>query len=356
MSAILHRQTELSEQLLLLYELGYSDPYMHHFSGTFNFKSHPDLLDDSDLPLLDIIAVCLTSGRPGDVVAVAFDKCEGICLVLAKHGPVLPEDETATNAFFSQVKAASSWMDLLPFLFSHSKANIEKQLLRLSQITIDLFSDLQLEIATYLDKSMEDEFPKSKAWRRFLYEDRQLTIKCILEDILHICRDESSAFNAQTNKASYTEYARVFGAAYTLLHSRFLDMLTGVSNHNIRLKLRAEKLKRRLGKVCQYSRLNKLIKQMKRFPDIPFRWLRDDLKGTGEGVFEICGEPTEAIERVLNIKLSPEQIEKITREFPRLLDDWAQYRSFNTCAHIKNSPLVGHQVIVDDEWLPWEVV
>ncbi|KIJ41327.1 hypothetical protein M422DRAFT_255838 [Sphaerobolus stellatus SS14] len=304
MSAVLHRQTELSEQLLLLYELGYSDKYMHHFSGTFNFQSRPDL--SGDLRMLNIIAVCLTSGRPGDVVAAAFDKCEGVCLVLAKHGPVLPEDETTTHTFFSQVKAASSWMDLLPFLFSHSKANIEKQCLRLSQTTTDLFSDLQLEIATYLDKSesMEDEFPKSKAWRRFLYKDRPMTIKCILEDVLHICRDESSTFNAQTNKASYTEYARVYGAAYILLHSRFLDMLTGVSNHNIRLKLRAEKLKRRLGKVCQYSRIDKLIKGMKRFPDIPFRWLRDDLKGTGEGVLENCGGPIEVIERIINVKLS----------------------------------------------------
>ena len=60
-----------------------------------------------------------------------------------------------------------------------------------------------------------------------------------------------------------------------------------------------EKLKRRLGKVCQYvSGISVLIQRAKRLFPIPHRWVADTFTGTGEGVFDLCDSPHDALWRV----------------------------------------------------------
>lgn len=66
---VIETQTALVEKLKLLHEMNYSDivemPY--HFVRTRHSNTK------ADIRALDIIAVCLATGRVGDVVAAAFE-------------------------------------------------------------------------------------------------------------------------------------------------------------------------------------------------------------------------------------------------------------------------------------------
>ncbi|THH20649.1 hypothetical protein EW146_g742 [Bondarzewia mesenterica] len=81
-------QAMLSEQLQLLYELSYSDLNMPYRAA--GVHSNRDIIDSDhsmDGRILDIIAISLTTGEPGDVVAATFDRHKHLGLVLAKNGP-----------------------------------------------------------------------------------------------------------------------------------------------------------------------------------------------------------------------------------------------------------------------------
>ena len=58
----------------------------------FTTTRTPENQTHADMCMLDLITVCLTTGRLGDVVTAAFDKREHVSLVLAKNGDVLPAD------------------------------------------------------------------------------------------------------------------------------------------------------------------------------------------------------------------------------------------------------------------------
>ena len=56
--------------------------------------------------VLEVIATCLTTGKPGDVVAAAFDKHGNIRLVLAENRDVGSTDYMATCTFISDLMIA----------------------------------------------------------------------------------------------------------------------------------------------------------------------------------------------------------------------------------------------------------
>ncbi|THH11809.1 hypothetical protein EW146_g7915 [Bondarzewia mesenterica] len=94
----------LSEQLQLLYELSYSDLNMPYRAAEVH--SNRDIIDSdlsTDGRILDIIAISLTTGEPGDVVAATFDRHKHLGLVLAKNGRPTLEDENATACLIAAI-------------------------------------------------------------------------------------------------------------------------------------------------------------------------------------------------------------------------------------------------------------
>ncbi|RDB30542.1 hypothetical protein Hypma_007323 [Hypsizygus marmoreus] len=264
------------------------------------YKDTCDRDTESDLRLLDVIAACLTTGKPGDVVAAAFDKQEQICLVLAKNGNINSADYATTHAFLSALREAKSWIDLVPFLAVHSNQNFPG--------------------------------PYSHRYRRAKYPDEPPTPEKFLHDLINICVAQSASFELQNNKASLIQYAELFGAADTLRRCSFLGQLTYESHdgESSVLKGRVEKLKRRLDKVCQYARIATLMKLVKRLPNIPFRWVEDNLVGTPDRSFEICKNPMEVVERTLGHSPSAEQSEALLQHHPDLCKNWEQRGRFVT--------------------------
>ena len=112
--------------------------------------------------MLEAIATCLTTGKPGDGVAAAFDKRGNIRLVLAKNGDVGSTDYMATHTFISDLMIASDWIDLLPFLVNHSKTNLHRSI-------TDICSTLEKAVTEYTFESTENQFPRSEDYRDVMY-------------------------------------------------------------------------------------------------------------------------------------------------------------------------------------------
>ena len=96
--------------------------------------------------------------------------------------------------------------------------------------------------------------------------------------------------------ASIATYGDIFLVADALARSRFLKTL--FEDCNLDRKRRAERLKRRLDKICQYAiGLTHLIEKAKRLFPIPHHWVMDTFTGTGECVFDLCDNAYDAISR-----------------------------------------------------------
>ena len=87
----------------------------------------------ADIRALNITAVRLATGRPGDIITAAFDKNAGLTLIPAKNGQPTAEDVAATKRFLAAVTSAEDWADVMPFVFRHGKANLIRQMSQLYQ-------------------------------------------------------------------------------------------------------------------------------------------------------------------------------------------------------------------------------
>jgi hypothetical protein len=111
------------------------------------------------------------------------------------------------------------------------------------------------------------------------------------------CLDHSNfELNPNLNETTLSQgsYAKLPVVADVLLRSRFLKEL--IDDHNCLDSKRtdnAQRLKRRLGKVCQYVSIAQLISFVKRlFPkgNVPFHWVQSVFDGTG-GIVRALLEP-----------------------------------------------------------------
>jgi len=119
-------QEQLSENFHLLTHFLYSDLDMPYSGAGFLTSKHLRSADTKlEIRLLDTISVALTTGRPGDVYAAAFDKRSHLALVLA---PVTPDDVVAAETFITLLSTATTAQTLYPFLFGRCKSNIEKSI------------------------------------------------------------------------------------------------------------------------------------------------------------------------------------------------------------------------------------
>ncbi|RDB16085.1 hypothetical protein Hypma_007333 [Hypsizygus marmoreus] len=332
MDEISGSQAQLSEELLLLQELGYSDVYIVDDPpappGFKDIRRDPDT--DTDLRVLDVIAACLNTGKPEDVVAAAFDKREQISLILAKSGDVDSSDYAATHAFLSALREAKNWTDLLPFLATHTKHNIERRVRRLNESITDLFDDLQSAATDYKFSAIENEFPRSGFYRRSRYPEGLPTPQRFLHELMRECVIQSTDFEIHGSESLDLQYPRLLFPADSLCRSSFFRHLTSkyYQGGDSKLKGRVEKLQRRLRRVCQYAKIDMLIRLVRRLPNIPFRWLEnaDTIVDAQERSPELCKDPMEVVERVLGRQPSPEQTDKFLRQYPDLSRNWERRR------------------------------
>jgi hypothetical protein len=179
-------QSYLSEQLRLLDEIGYSDPYQS--AGIHSNKRFRDSDTNRDVHLLDTIAVALTTGKPGDVFAASFDKRSNMQLVLAKNKPHTREDIAAANHLLSLINhsKAKTAIDIFPFLIERCGTNINKRIrnLHISLQGEELQRDLSSALKTYKSGAdMQAEFPGSGPLLR-VYRDSVPSFATVWRDFV----------------------------------------------------------------------------------------------------------------------------------------------------------------------------
>lgn len=342
---VIETQTVLSEKLQLLSEMNYSDDvYMPYQFICPRGKTPTHTANtQSDISALDIIAVCLATGRAGDVVAAAFDKRAEFRLILAKNGQPTAQDVAATKNFLAAMTSAVDWADVIPFVFQHSKDNVIRRISQLHR-SLSTFHPHLTESATCRMNPLDKEFPSSDSIRKAFYGAETLSFQSMLADIVRRCLDLSAP--AASESISETNWTQLVFLSEVWRKSLILKELIKDKNlaRNKERKAGAERLKRRLGKVCQYLRLDSLIKKVQKwFPDgnVPFHWVDYEYDGSGEGHFAPDPNPMKVIARGLQENknlwqprpLPPGDIAEVQRRFPNLIANWEKWQKIQTCVH-----------------------
>lgn len=334
---IIRRQTCLSEELQLLREFHYSNLGKSVRHRRNEKPVIPSKNTQEDVRALDVLAVCLTTGNAGEVVAAAFDKCPGhLHLTLAKNGRPTSEDVAATEEFLAAMTSAVHWTDIMPFLVKRSKNIVNRHITQLHR-SISEFHKHFTDSVTDRKGSLDKEFPKSANYRRRNYRQGTPSFQCMLKDVINKCID-LSASTIDGSKNSYLRWADLVAASQVLERSYILnEFAQNMHPRNRERTDAAKQLKRRLGKVCLYTRLNLLMAKAKRwFPDgkITFHWVDDEVGGSGERGLELCADPMEVVGRSLQEDpLSPDIPEKIKRRFPNLIDNWTNWTTTHPHIH-----------------------
>ena len=336
-------QINLSEQLRLLHHIGYLDRDMRYqHPGAHRKRMSPrDVDNHRELRLLDSIAVALTTGKPGDVFAAAFDKREHMELVLAKNGPPTSEDIAAANELFSLIASptVTNALHLFPFLIRRCGENINKRILKLhaSIESAELRSDFTSSLQAYVpEANIRVEFPGFSGNHLCgKYGDGSFLTAWnnLVEDITSMT---SHGLDAEDPISSKRKYGNLCLSADALARSRFLQtLLDDRCFLNVGRTERVEKLKRRLDKICQYmSGITHLIRKAKRLLPISHHWVMDAFTGTGEGVYNLCDSPHDVVARGLRQpSLSRECVDKLHERFPFILNGWGRRQTVHAYVH-----------------------
>ncbi|KAG5352394.1 hypothetical protein C0989_002585 [Termitomyces sp. Mn162] len=241
-----------------------------------------------------IIALCMTSGKSGDVVASAFehtDQGETI-IYLARNGEPSPEDIASASDFLYKLRASKnhSMLDILSWIASHGPETARKRVKKLHEMVNKdknkLFRKfLKFEIKNYhipIQKSVEAEFPNSASVQYLQSEGYDTTkhidsstVQAVLVGILKKF-DQDLVFDAQMS--SHLKLESLVLAAATLRDSMFLtkwmEHSQGIQASTETLLVeKASQFCRNVNKVYQYVRIIDLIRYVQRKEPIKIEWV-----------------------------------------------------------------------------------
>ena len=311
--------------------------------------------------LLDTVATVLTSGRPGDVTAVALERELGIGLVIAKNRTPTEEDESPIRRFFHLIEDLSIQKadQVFPFLLSHCRENMEKRLSRvLSSInefeeylqnpdppaegTNTTDSDRFWPLKRYTPESIDVEFPNTELYRSNAFKEEP-SFEEMLRNIIITSKVLCSQCTLDRNDVVGSEQR--FSLACLplgyLLKSRFLETICDVwwGGGVADLQRCAKRLRRRAERVRQYhSGVDSLLRNVRRiFPNgkVPWRWAEPNLDNAYQGPVSLDGDLRTVLAPIVEDSPPSEEkiLNKIAQDFPQVSADWNQWHSVNAVVH-----------------------
>ncbi|KAH7885619.1 hypothetical protein F5I97DRAFT_1420620 [Phlebopus sp. FC_14] len=325
-------QVVLTEGLQLLRQFGVSD-LLRSCKGVL-------VNDDLDHVILDAIALTLMTGKPGEAFAAAFDKRQGIMLVLAKNGPVTEEDSHTVRDLIKTITATTtqSVVDVYPFLLSRGRKSIKKQTGEILKAADEFSHDINaiFDSDRYIPKpTVEEEFPDSACYRRHKYPDGvEPSYAQMMRDLLADLKLVAARTDSPTAAMAFSPLVDV------------VSMLSGCSSLRWACECKyavkhfqvARNLKRRLLKFCRYIQgINILIKSARRFGshDIRYCWVDPIAAGTGESTLALSGNHLDAISRAFGHSLSECDQERLAHKFPKMQNEWSNSRNITICLHVE---------------------
>ncbi|KAI6154786.1 hypothetical protein BKA82DRAFT_997657 [Pisolithus tinctorius] len=345
-SKLMSAQERLSEQLQLLSQFKYSDLDMPYAGVGQHSNKATRSLDTKDIiRILDTIAVALTTGVAGDVYAAAFDTRGRLTLVLAKNERSTADDDRAVRHLCSLIISpqTSAARDVFPFLFARCRANIQKRIAKMEAVVKGFSVGIDEVLKDYKPKSIDEELPLSTDYRALRYGDKrdEVSVPQMIRDLLEVIKVTVDLFNSLDQSTSQDDVHGTFSAivfsALVLKRSRLLRSLCEFQGFIHRGRtLEAERLKRRLAKVCQYSEgIDDLIFYAKHyFPaGIPHCWV-GPIEGTGETTVQLYGGYIGAMKRALNnVTPSQKTLHAPRGRFPEMGEEWNRSSSIKTRVH-----------------------
>ncbi|KAH0580473.1 hypothetical protein J132_08198 [Termitomyces sp. J132] len=358
-----NRQTQqqiLSQTLNLLESTNYQDPQ----AIRSNVDRRTDKSND-EIRILDTIALCISTGRSGDVVASAIkytDKGEMI-IYLARNGePVVPKDVSSASDLLNKLRASKhqSMLDILPWVASHGPEKVQKRVNKLRELVSEdkngIFRRfLNRQIKNYhisLQNGIKAEFPdyasgeylKSAGYDIQHIQVDSSTVQAILMGILKKF-DEDLIFDTRTS--SHSRFQSLVLAATTLRKSLFLKDLLKTLEYASSIDApnpffeKASQFYRNVNKVSQYIRIIDLIQYVQREMSCKIQWVY----GTNMGNtlchesqrLELQSASTTALETAKQLKLP------IQPTSEQLLECFRKMNPFRPSAQ-KENPLVKRRV------------
>ncbi|KAG6811159.1 hypothetical protein H0H92_008745 [Tricholoma furcatifolium] len=333
MTNINYHQATLSEEMLLLRH--FSMPHRRPHKKQFR-----DPATNREVHILNTIVLALSTGKPGDNYAAAFDKHEKFQLVLAKNEPPNLDDIAAATEFISLIQSSkvSTAGNLFPFLIRRCRLNIEKRIHNLHAILQDDTLCEFVEVTLQIYKPSEDiqfEFPDYLL--EALFGDSTPPFNTLWTTLVETLTGLAAKGLPQDPSSAVTHMTKLYLYAMTIAQSSFLKLLLRQASNlmNKSLEGKAEKLKRRLGKVYEYAtEIQLLLKRARKLPPISHRWVTSNFNGTGEGTFTLCDDPREVVARGRQEpSLSPQVEATLYQILPSIKDDWAMEKTVSTCVH-----------------------
>jgi len=354
-------QAILCESLRLLSELAYCDNDMG-YSSILSNKDDCTGHSHAEIRILDTIAVSLTTGKPGDAVVVALDKSRGLQLVLAKNDVPTLEDKRALQEFIAAITqpGINDALDVFPYLIQRCHVNINKRISHLHQALSEFFDEeknapsplLDSALAGYVPLSIKVEFPKS---RTDPLSSTPVTtmINKLFYDAFYASKLTVDPRDGLSSRASFS---KIFLPSCVILHSLFLEALVNDRDVlNAKRRDLAEKLKRRLAKVCQYiTGVKKLIADVRRwFPngEISYRWVETPYL---EESLSLCEDVNAAVWRASqrNDQLTDGHISALYSAFPRIASNWQQRQCVHPFVHAEIRIMLSLAKRTNRDWRP----
>ncbi|KAF7759873.1 hypothetical protein Agabi119p4_11568 [Agaricus bisporus var. burnettii] len=339
MANLNHDQALLSEQLLLLHELD--------FDYSAHRESHNDI--EREMKLLDTIALLLSTGLPREHFAAAFDKRQGLEVVLAKSGSPNSEDTAAARELFShlcdpEIRRAR---DLYPFVARRCRASVVKRIRKLRASIMDTgFYD---DFYSRLDQcsSARDPLSPSMIKLEFWHDADSLIEDYTGESLSVVLRghlDATIGATAISDVPDLERFMAVYILSSTLARSLFLYQWVRMEDAGYqkvqRFQRCTEKLRRYIDDV------HSLVKGAKRLGgSIKYRWVTDESLGIQVGEEDIhihAATPAEAAHRASVI--SPQLLEELKGRKPFNVKMWQ--RTVHTCLHAEL------RIILHFGWVP----
>ena len=327
----MYGQATISETLKLL---SYFTPPQYYHIFWDAKKNRPDSR------ILNTISAALTTGKPGDVYAVAFDKGEQLRLVFSKNGTATPEDKQAAKDLVNLVtNPAASLNDMYPYLFSRCWIRINKLLRKAHESSCEVLPLWKEALNHYpYSGNLTEELPgfQESALHQFQYGNGPLpSFPQIVDDLVQELIDLSSSEIPEDREFYWTAWIRYSSLAVdatVILRSKFLEHLVSHPTYGDT----AKKFKKRIAKIrWYYHDINHLISRARFLTrDISICWA-DSVVTINEHV-TLPEDYLESLRRNLpdGFPQTDEQIrDEVEKEVPEIAQKWAAGSSIQTCLH-----------------------
>lgn len=261
---------------------------------------------ECDLHILDMIALWLTTGQPGDDIAVAFDKNAAITLVLAKNRCPTREDNDTVRELIDAVAGASSIADIIPAVIARCHVKMQRRINKLHKQISKLVIVLEAIVAQSLDKGEIEEgfLTDGLIGEEFPFKSRPLSEedRNIIAEIYH---GSMIQLDPEVAPLISLKFVTLAEKSNQLLHSTVL-----LPRHfpGREQRFEVDELRRCVRGVSAYVKGAHILLKKARlyFPDgrIRYRWVDDSFSNSGEGVHDI----SEALCAAVNTRFTQDNI------------------------------------------------